>query len=112
MKPTTYTDREVLMFSIAIAAIMLIVSTAGAERVTTTWGGNAGEIYDTGFMHMLRKTDEGVSLFNIELIQNDAYGAGKSDKGVSSDVIWGENRGRKHLVLADPRAHNAYLVLF
>ena len=100
------------MISIAITVIMLIVATAGAERVTTTWGGDAGEIYNTGFMHMLRKTGDGVGLFNIELIQNDAYGAGKSEKGVSSDVVWGENRGRKVIVLADPRTHSAYLVLF
>ncbi len=70
-------------------------------------------VYDTGFMHMLMKhSDSGVCLFNMDLIQNDAPGSGLSEKGVSKDFIWGKNRARKILHLDDPRAFNAWLVTF
>ena len=96
--------------------LFLIVFTAGsslAETVKTQWSGNAQKIYDNGFMHMLRKSPgDGVCLFNMELIHNDAPGAGASEKGVWSDVIWGKNRARKHLMLDDPRTNKAWLVIF
>jgi len=88
-------------------------SPAPAEQVTTSWGGDAEMIYDSGFMQMLMKDGKGgVSLFNIELVANDAPGSGASEKGVSSDVIWGKNRARKILELADNRAFGAHLVIF
>ncbi|MFC1650930.1 hypothetical protein ACFL2X_05115 [Candidatus Latescibacterota bacterium] len=104
-------------YSGVIIAIFIIItifpSVQAAETVTTSWGGNAEMIYDTGFMHMLmRHSGNGVSLFNMELIHNDAPGAGLSENGVTSDVIWGENRARKILHLDDPRAEKAFLVLF
>ncbi|KKK86497.1 hypothetical protein LCGC14_2762650, partial [marine sediment metagenome] len=47
-----------------------------AEMVITTWGGDATIIYDTGFMHMLMKhPDDGVCLFDMELIEIDGPGA-------------------------------------
>lgn len=82
------------------------------ETVITTWGGDARILYDTGFMHMLRKQPDGVSLFDMDLVQNDAPGAGCSEKGVWTDTLWGKNRGRKILNLDDPRTKKAYLVLF
>ncbi|MCD6307588.1 MAG: transglutaminase domain-containing protein [Candidatus Latescibacteria bacterium] len=98
---------------LAIALIAAASSPAPAEQVATTWGGDAEAVYDSGFMHMLMKGGNGgVSLFNIELVANDAPGAGTSEKGVSSDVIWGKNRARKILELADNRAFGAYLVIF
>ena len=75
------------------SALLLIVTisvlqAAGPETVSTSWGGDAEKIYDNGFMQMLMKSPEGgVSLFNMELIHNDAPGAGRSEKGVSTDVI-------------------------
>ncbi len=85
---------------------------AAAKTVTTKWEGNAETIYDTGFVHMLRKyPGEGVGLFNIDLIENDSPGAGASEKGVYQDVVWGKNRARKLLYLDEPRAENAFLVI-
>jgi hypothetical protein len=91
---------------------LISASSVSGERVTTKWGGAAGMIYDTGFMHMLKNHPDGVCLFDMELIQNDAPGAGRSEKGVTSDVIWGETRARKILYLDDPRAYKAFIVFW
>ncbi|MHB9029054.1 MAG: hypothetical protein ACYC9O_09810 [Candidatus Latescibacterota bacterium] len=81
--------------------------------VETKWGGSAEMVYDTGFMHMLKKDPGGgVCLFDMENIQNDAPGAGDSDKGVSSDRVWGEQRARKVLTLDDPRAARAWFLVY
>ena len=89
------------------------VVSVSAETVTTSWGGDAEIVYDSGFMHMLMKhPGGGVSLFNMELTANEAPGAGRSEKGVTSDAVWGENRARKLLNLDDPRAFKAWLVVF
>ena len=84
-----------------------------AERVMTTWNGTAQKMYDNGFIHMLMKDENGgICLFNMDLIQNEAPGAGRSERGVYSDIIWGENGGRKILYLDDPRGHKAFLVFW
>ncbi|MHB9031353.1 MAG: transglutaminase domain-containing protein [Candidatus Latescibacterota bacterium] len=95
-----------------IAALAAAFDASAQGRVKTSWGGDAQMIYDAGFMHMLRKTSDGVSLFNMELLHNDAPGAGASEKGVWTDTVWGRNRGRKILNLDDTRANKAYLVVF
>jgi len=77
------------------------------------WMGDAEKVYDTGFMHMLmRNPGGGVSLFNIDLIENDGPGAGFSEKGTSFDAILGKIHARKILILDDPRAHGAWIVAF
>jgi hypothetical protein len=64
-------------------------------------------------MHkLMRAPDGGVRLFNMDLVQNDAPGAGMSEKGVTTDGIWGKIRARKILIVDDPRAEKAWLVLF
>ena len=102
--------------NVALASLFMFLFTAlpvMADKVTTKWGGNAEKIYDTGFMHMLMKhPDGGVCLFNMDLMENDAPGAGRSEKGVYSDCIRGPVRARKILYLDDPRAHQAWLVTF
>jgi hypothetical protein len=101
----------ITLASLALAAAFTAAS--AQETVNTSWGGDAAKVYDAGFMHMLKKAPGGgVSLFDMELIQNDAPGAGSSEKGVWTDVIFGKNRARKVLNLDDPRAKKAYLVLF
>ncbi|MFC1509300.1 transglutaminase-like domain-containing protein [Candidatus Omnitrophota bacterium] len=101
------------------ASLMITILTFGmilktwADPVQTTWGGSAEDIYDNGFMHMLMKhPDSGISLFDMDLIENDAPGAGYSEKGVNSDNVWGKNIARKWLYLDDPRAKKAYVVFF
>jgi len=103
------------IFPIFSSLILSIICTPAAvgEEVETRWGGDAEMVYDTGFMHnLMRCGDGGVGLFNMELIENDSPGAGKSEKGISSDTIWGKNRARKVFRLEDPRARSAYLVIF
>ena len=102
-----------LLFAIPVSFLLFCSLSAAAENVISKWGGNAEMIYDDGFMHMLMKNPKGgVSLFNMELIQNDAPGAGYSEKGVSTDTIWGKTRGRKIINLDDSRANKAFLILF
>ncbi len=102
-----------LSIAAIIAVSLILPPVAEAEPVTTTWGGSGEMIYDTGFMQMLMKDDRGgVTLFDMELLANDAPGAGFSEKGVTSDIIWGEVRARKILEIDDTRARKAFLVIF
>ena len=104
--------RTGLIATIVIAA-MALSGAALAERVTVEWNHSALDVYETGFTQMCMKAPgDGVRLFDMELIQNDAPGAGRSEKGVTSDVIWGKNRGRKTLVLDDIRARKAFVVFW
>ena len=103
--------RKMIIFVMLITVIGSL--SVSADRVTTTWNGTAQKMYDNGFIHMLMKDENGgIGLFNMDLIQNDAPGAGRSEQGVYSDIIWGENGGRKILYLDDPRGHKAFLVFW
>ena len=83
-----------------------------AATVTTTWGGDAHMVYDQGFMHkLMRHSDGGVCLFNIELLENDAPGAGFSEKGVFSDDVWGLTRARKIFITDDNRTQKVWVVV-
>ncbi|MDP2982534.1 MAG: transglutaminase-like domain-containing protein [Candidatus Latescibacter sp.] len=99
-------------------AIVIALSLSGGsapaqEKVTTSWGGDALKVYETGFMHMVMKAPGGgVQLFNMELVENDSPGSGASEKGISNDVIWGKQQARKLFFLEDPRARKAWLVYF
>ncbi|MFC1692857.1 hypothetical protein ACFL1R_05080 [Candidatus Latescibacterota bacterium] len=82
-----------------------------ADTVTTTWGGDAEMVYNTGFTNMVIKhPDSGICLFDMELVENDAPGSGYSEKGTDSDFVWGEYQARKILYLDDPRANKAWFV--
>ena len=105
--------RGCMLFFAGVFATVFIAISAGAQAVTTQWGGDASLAYDTGFMHMLMKAPNGgVQLFNMDLVQNDAPGSGVSEKGVSNDAIWGRNQARKVFNLDDPRAEKAFLVIY
>jgi hypothetical protein len=105
--------RKMLLSIVPLSILMVWSLTGWAENVTTKWGGSAEMIYDEGFMHMLMKAPKGgIGLFNMELMQNDAPGAGFSEKGISTDTIWGKTRGRKVFNLDDTRANKAYLIIF
>jgi hypothetical protein len=108
-------SRYLTMVSLPVLGLLMAlpVWNAGAQTVTTRWIGDAARIYDTGFMLQLMKAPPGgVQLFNRELVENDAPGAGLSEKGVWQDPIWGKNRARKEIVLDDPRARKAWLVVY
>ena len=100
------------VFGTLVSLFILACYPAYADIVSTSWGGDAEIVYDTGFMHMLMKhPDGGVCLFNMDLIENDAPGsAHNSEKGTVTDNIWGENHARKILFLDDPRTYKAWLV--
>ena len=68
--------------------ILQIAGTVYAKNVTTVWSGDGEMLYDNGFVeNMMRHPGGGTTLFDMELIENDAPGAGASEKGVSSDEI-------------------------
>ncbi len=104
------------LFAIVTALGLFLTSAAlsAQERVTTSWGGDGSEIYDSGFMHRLMKSPDGrgACLFGMDLVENDSPGGGQSENEVYGDFIFGPNRARKILDIADPRAHKAWLVLF
>ena len=87
MQKNLTSTRRKLHYSLCIFACVIIISSLFAftgttaptdvETITTSWGGDAEMIYDTGFMNMLMKhPDGGVSLFNMELIENESPGSG------------------------------------
>lgn len=81
--------------------------------VTTRWSETGESIYQSGFVQGMEKDGAGgARIFGLNLIENDAPGSGKSERGVSEDPIYGEFRARKILQLEDPRASRGYLVLF
>ncbi|MFC1508732.1 transglutaminase-like domain-containing protein [Candidatus Omnitrophota bacterium] len=99
--------------SMTLLLLLVFALPVFSEPVSTQWGGKAEVLYDTGFANtVMRHPDGGVSLFNIELTENDAPGSGRSEKGISTDSIWGKTRARKILSLDEPRAHKAWLVVF
>lgn len=82
------------------------------QSVTATWKKTASEIYATGFAYQVKETPGGVSLFGMELVENDAYGSGSSEKGIYLDSIWGTTQARKQIYLEDSRTDKAWLVVF
>ncbi|MFC1607200.1 hypothetical protein ACFL47_04445 [Candidatus Latescibacterota bacterium] len=99
------------------ASFLLIVifwiSAVEAKILPLSWHMDAAEIYEQGFTHNTMKNDNGdVTLFNMDLKQNDAPGAGHSEKGIYYDPVFGPNRARKILFLDDPRTFKAWLVVF
>lgn len=102
-----------MLACVVLFALTAALGAAEPSFTMTEWGGPAQVCYDTGFVRNLQRASDGaVSLFGMELIENDAPGAGQSEKGVWNDTIWGAHRARKVIHLADPRAHRAYVVVF
>jgi len=107
------TIRWKALLLLGVIWIAPVVNAAQSSNFETRWGGAAETAYDNGFAENLQRGPDGsVELFQLELIENDAPGSGKSEKGVSEDTIWGPNRARKILHLDDPRAERAYVVIF
>ncbi len=100
-------------FVATLSWFCMLCTLSWADPVTTSWGGDANITYDTGFANSVMKhPDGGISLFNLELLENDAPGSGRSEKGISSDIIWGKVQARKLVYLDDPRTFRAFLVVF
>jgi len=99
-----------------ILALTLVIGGANissAEPDTYTWDLSAKKLYDTGFMYMLKQSDDlSVTLFDSDVIENDSKGAGVSEKGINTDIIWGENHGKKILSIDDPRAEKAFFFVY
>ena len=104
---------RLFLYAFSCFFFLYAISLSAQEKITTTWSGDGAKIYRTGFMYDLMKTsDGGACLFNMDLVENDSPGGGQSEKGESGEFIFGKNRARKILNIDDPRAHKAFLVLF
>lgn len=116
--PVSQINQEVYMnyskfwFMFTLLFIPYSIAFSIGPETTVTWEESAEKAYDLGFMHMLmRAPNGGVCLFNMDIVENDSPGSGISEKGVSTDRIWGENRARKIFYIDDPRTEKAWLVL-
>ncbi len=101
----------------AIALVLIALSTTAvtAQEIdnTTEWSADALRVYDTGFAGKLIKSPGGgVCLFDVDLVENDAPGAGNSERGDHDDAVWGDVRARKVLAIDDPRAKRVWLYVF
>lgn len=74
----------------------------------------ASDLYETGQVYdvMRTPTRDGIQLNDLVLIENDAPGAGKSDKGVHNEALHAGVQVKKILHLDDIRAEEAHVVLY
>jgi len=100
-----------------LALVLTPVIAAGqpaseARPLTTTFG--AIDLYESGqaFDVMRVPGGTGIQLDDLVLIENDAPGAGRSEKGVFNEVVHAGVRIRKTLKVADPQAFEAHVVLY
>ncbi len=64
-----------VLISTILIFVLPAMSVFGAQTVTTSWGGDAEMVYETGFVeNRMKHSGGGESLFNMELIENDAPG--------------------------------------
>lgn len=113
-RPFSWNRRAAPVLLILLGLVScLLTRAAPAVDPTSSWIATAEKIYDLGYTQNLMQTpDGGVALFNHDLIQNDAAGAGRSEKGNYIDPVWGTIQARKIFVLDDPRATHAELYVF
>jgi len=105
--------RSFSRMAVVLIAAFFWAAGACAEILPYSWRMDASELYEEGFAHQVMLNDDGdVVLFDMELIQNDAPGAGHSEKGIYYDPVFGPNRARKILGLEDPRAYKAWIVIY
>ena len=73
----------------------------------------AMDAYETGFAKgVMRDGDKAVRLWNRQLIENDAPGAGTSNKGAFMEPVYGDRVIKKLLTVGDPRCDEAHVVIF
>ncbi|MCF6285803.1 MAG: transglutaminase-like domain-containing protein, partial [Candidatus Hydrogenedentes bacterium] len=99
-----------------LASLALTATGVWAESVTKTLTAQlpANKIYETGQAYDVMRTRDrlGVQLNDLVLIENDAPGAGKSEKGVHIESVHRGVRVKKTLHVEDPRAEQAHVVLY
>ncbi len=100
------------VFTFLAVSIMMVIPVS-AEIETTSWGGAAEIFYDNGFMHMLKKhPDGGVSLFNMDLVENDSPGPPESAQKVSQPMSSGEKTEPARYCISIIRGHMMFRSLF
>ena len=102
------------LFSVALLGVGLTAFAQPdptTQSVTSRW--TAAELYETGQVYdAMRAPGGGVQLNDLVLIENDAPGAGRSDRGVYNELLHAGARIKKTLRLDDPRAIAAHVVLY
>ena len=100
-----------------LAALLLCTGAASAfaaggkqSTVDVSEDYSALAAYEKGFARGVMRDPNGVRLFDMELIQDDAPGSGQSEKGSYIQSIHGALMARKDLFIEDPRTNSAYVV--
>lgn len=110
--PGNYIMKRIIMLYVIFTALLINATNTSAENITTSWGGKAGISYDDGSMYMVRKSADGaVTLFDMELIENDSPGFRENPSPDYDFAVWGDRRARKVITLDSPAAGKAFLVM-
>lgn len=74
---------------------------------------DATTLYETGFVeNLMRGPDDAIVLNDLVLLENDAPGAGLSEKGAWEESIHNGVMAKKVIVVDDTRAHAAHACLY
>ena len=98
-----------------VLALMAVPSSEAADgrKITIKDIMPAIDAYESGFAKgIMRNGDNTVRLWNRQLIENDAPGAGTSNKGAFMEPVYGDRVIKKLLTVGDTRCDEAHVVLF
>ena len=103
---------------ILTAAVMLglqfqTASASDGRKIAVKQTTTAQSSYDLGFAkQVMREDDNAVKLWNHLLVEDDAPGAGTSNKGAFTEPVYGDIMIKKILTVDDPRCEKAHVVFF
>ena len=98
----------------ALTLTFLVVFAGRAEQTarTVTTETPALEAYEWGFAYDVMRSDLGVQLNDLVLIENDGPGIGHSEKGAFTEEIHAGVLARKTLELDEAAAEEAHVILY
>lgn len=102
------------LFRVMFSALALTVLFRSAAEHVLPAGTrlDASALYETGQVYDVMNTPESVVLNDMAMVENDAPGAGRSDKGDYFELLHAGVQIRKTLHLDDARAREAHIVLY
>lgn len=100
---------RVLVYTLGLAGFAALAS---AESVVLSTELSAQELYQTGQAYDAMRGPDGVVMNDMAMVENDAPGAGRSDKGAFFELLHAGVQIRKVLHLDDVRAREAHIVLY
>ncbi len=106
-----------LYFLLAVITALLTfdynAAAAGGRTIAVKTVDTAQAAYDAGFAKNVMRGNAGaVRLWNRLLVEDDAPGAGTSNKGAFLEAVYGSKMIKKVLALDDPRCEEAVVVFY